>query len=83
MSKNRKINLKSGLSKIFRGLWTVTLIPYGIATYRELKTVDWMPYWQTVKVTAFVIVFSVIIASLVYGVDQIITNVFKLIKIFN
>ncbi|MEI7603438.1 MAG: preprotein translocase subunit SecE [bacterium] len=80
MKKIKKFNLKKLLKKTAKGLFRLTLIPYGIATYKELKTVDWMTYWQTVKVAAFVILFSVVTASLVYGVDQIISKCFYFIN---
>ena len=56
-----------------------TLIPYGIATYKELKSVQWFTYWETIRVTSFVIFFSVLTATFVYGVDQIVSNLFKLV----
>lgn len=79
MSGKRNISLKRVIKNIFGGFAKLSLIPYGIATYRELKTVQWFTYWQGIKVTSFVIFFSILTATLVYGVDQIVSNLFKLV----
>jgi preprotein translocase SecE subunit len=65
--------------KILRFLAALTLVPYGISTYKELKKVDWMTYWQTVKVTGFVILFSVITGIIVYGLDQLLLKLFDVV----
>ena len=74
---NKKSNnfVKSALGLVAKA----SLIPYGVATYKELKSVQWFTYWEAIKVTSFVILFSVLTATLVYGVDQIVSNLFKLV----
>lgn len=74
-----KFSPKKVLRNIGKALFTATLIPYAIATYSELKTVAWMNYWQVLKVTLFVVAFSVFMASFVYGIDQIVSRLFDAI----
>lgn len=77
--KPKSRNIKKNTRKFLRSLFSLTLIPYAIGTYRELKKVQWMNYWQTIRVTSFVILFTVICAILVYGIDQVLLKLFDFV----
>ena len=75
----KKIAFGKNLKKVGKALLTITLIPYAIATYKELRSVDWMNYWKTIRVTAFVLLFAAIISASVFGLDQGIFGVINFI----
>jgi preprotein translocase SecE subunit len=72
-------SIKSKIVKVLRVIFAFTLIPYAISTYKELKTVSWMNYWQVVRVTLLVVLFAIIVATIAYGLDQIFSRLFDVI----
>lgn len=77
---NRRVNLpvKGGLAKNVRApKWLRTIVGYFIDSFKELGLVQWPNRRATWSLTLAVIIFTLVIAGLILGLDYAFEQLFK------